>query len=313
MMTENKILGKLIGMLAAIIVATAVLPMGLVTAKASGASFSNGKLKLTDVEASGLPSGCSISGINVDIISEGVTESGRYNVSFYIRPTFEGNPGNGNEYGMTGRCSYDNGTYSVDATLEESGYKFKDNQSDGNYEVFLSLYANKKEVKEEEKKEESTSGSSSGMSEEEKLREAARHFAPDESTMTAEQKAGWSAVSREAVVTTTGTGAGMTISNAYQGPMCRLAFQMSAPAGYSLGHTYNMGIRSDANGNAGFKIPTDLMKNGRTYMVIFVLPGGRTVTTPALIPDTNGNISFNTTLLGLPTGSNYAMGLMYIG
>lgn len=156
----------------------------------------------------------------------------------------------------------------------------------------------------------SSSSESSSRSFEEEQQEAARHFAPDASTMTPEQSAGWNVVSREAVVMSSGSGAGMSVRNAYQGPLCRLAFQMAAP-GYSLGHTYEMGLTADANGDVGIKVPTDLTRAGRKYAVTFVLPGGQTISIPELTPDTNGNISFNAKFLGLPAGGDYAMAIMY--
>lgn len=152
------------------------------------------------------------------------------------------------------------------------------------------------------------SSSDSGKSYEEKQAEAARHFAPDTSTMTTEQSAGWSVVSREAP-SVSSSGGGVSAVSAYQGPMCRLAFQMAAP-GYSLGHTYDMSF-TNKSGQVSMKVPTDLAKSGRKFVMTFVI-GGRYVSTPELTADANGNINFDLAALGLTAvDSNAAMAIMY--
>ena len=154
--------------------------------------------------------------------------------------------------------------------------------------------------------------SSSGMSYEEEQREAAKHFAPDSSTMTAEQSIGWSYVSREAPAVTSSTG-GATAVGAYQGSMCRLAFQLAAP-GYNLGHTYNMTLNG-TGGNISMKVPNDLAKSGRKFAVAFVgasVGNGGYISTVPMGVDANGNIVFNPALLGITPDSNVAMAIMYL-
>ena len=198
---------------------------------------------------------------------------------------------------------YQGKTWNVEPTLDKVG-------SGNRYETIFSVivsgenpHKNKEDSSKKEKKHHSSSDDSND--------EPTGSFAPDTKTMTPEQQAGWSVVSREAVVTSAGTGAGISITNSYQGPLCRSAFQMAAP-GYTIGHTYNMNLTAGAGGNAGLKVPTDLVKAGRKYVVAFVVPGGAKVaTTTPLTPDSAGCINFNTTALGLPAGSNCAMAIMY--
>ena len=150
--------------------------------------------------------------------------------------------------------------------------------------------------------------SSNGKSYAEKQQEEARHFAPDTSSMTPEMSAGWGLVSREAPAVSSSTG-GVSATSAYQGAMCRLAFQMAAP-GYNIGHTYNMSLGS-TGGSVSMKVPTDLAKSGRKYVITLVI-NGRYVSTPAMTADANGNINFNLAALGLTNNDqNAAMAIMY--
>ena len=152
------------------------------------------------------------------------------------------------------------------------------------------------------------SSSDSGKSYEEKQAEAEREFAPAASTMTAEQNAGWSVVSREAP-SVSSSGGGVSAVSAYQGPMCRLAFQMATP-GYTLGHTYDMRF-ADKSAQVSMKVPSDLAKSGRKYVMTFVAGGG-IVSTPELTADANGNISFNLASLGIKSDyNNAAVAIMY--
>ena len=162
--------------------------------------------------------------------------------------------------------------------------------------------------KEEKKDDDDDDSSSSSVSEEERQAEAAKHFAPDTASMTPEQSAGWSLVSREAPSVSSSSG-GVTATSAYQGPVCRLGFQLAAP-GYSVGHTYNMSF-TGAGGSTSMKVPADLVKSGRKFVISFVYGGGVYVSTPVLTPDANGNISFNPALLGLGPNSNAAIAIMY--
>jgi hypothetical protein len=148
----------------------------------------------------------------------------------------------------------------------------------------------------------------SGMSWEERQQEMARNFAPNASTLTPEQSAGWSLVSREAPAIS--SGAGVAATSAYQGPVCRLAFQLAAP-GYSIGHTYNMTFRS-AGGTASMRVPSDLVKSGRRFALAFVTSDGRYVSTPAITADASGYLNFNLTGLGLAANSNNAVAIMYL-
>ena len=59
------------------------------------------------------------------------------------------------------------------------------------------------------------------------------------------------------------------------------------------------------------KVPADLVKCGRKFVISFVYGGGVYVSTPVLTPDANGNISFNPALLGLGPNSNAAIAIMY--
>lgn len=162
--------------------------------------------------------------------------------------------------------------------------------------------------KEEKKDDDDDDSSSSSVNEEVRQAEAAKHFAPDTATMTPEQSAGWSVVSREAPSVSSSSG-GVTATSAYQGPVCRLGFQLAAP-GYSVGHTYNMSF-TGADGSTSMKVPADLVKSGRKFVISFVYGGGVYVSTPVLTPDANGNISFNPALLGLGPNSNAAIAIMY--
>ena len=66
-----------------------------------------------------------------------------------------------------------------------------------------------------------------------------------------------------------------------------------------------------AGGSTSMKVPADLVKSGRKFVVSFVYGGGVYVSTPVLTPDANGNISFNPALLGLGSNSNAAIAIMY--
>ena len=196
------------------------------------------------------------------------------------------------------------GTYTVNVKSRltktaESESKTKD--CDNTYTIKI-------EEADEDEDEDDDDSSSSSVSEEERQAEAAKHFAPDTATMTPEQSAGWNLVSREAPSVSSSSG-GVTATSAYQGPVCRLGFQLAAP-GYSVGHTYNMSF-TGAGGSTSMKVPADLVKSGRKFVISFVYGGGVYVSTPVLTPDANGNISFNPALLGLGPNSNAAIAIMY--
>lgn len=184
---------------------------------------------------------------------------------------------------------------------------FQDNHSK-EYTSTYTIKIEEAEKEEEDDDDDDDDDSSSGMSYEEEQREAAKHFAPDTASMTPEQSAGWSLVSREAPSVSSSSG-GVTATSAYQGPVCRLGFQLAAP-GYSVGHTYNMSF-TGAGGSTSMKVPADLVKSGRKFVISFVYGGGVYVSTPVLTPDANGNISFNPALLGLGPNSNAAIAIMY--
>ena len=59
------------------------------------------------------------------------------------------------------------------------------------------------------------------------------------------------------------------------------------------------------------KVPSDLAKSGRKYVMTFVAGGG-IVSTPELTADANGNISFNLASLGIKSDyNNAAVAIMY--
>ncbi len=204
------------------------------------------------------------------------------------------------------------GTYTFEVK-EEVTFKKKEDGSIktkklASYYTIKIEEADKKEEEKDDDDEEEESPSS-GMSYEEEQREAAKNFAPDTSKMTSEQSAGWGLVSREAPSVSSSSG-GVTAVSAYQGPVCRLAFQLAAP-GYNLGHTYDMNFTS-AGGNTSMKVPNDLVKSGRKYAISIVYGGGVYSATPAMTPDANGNITFNTDALGLGSCPNAAVAIMYM-
>ena len=173
-------------------------------------------------------------------------------------------------------------------------------------ELTLRVVDNSKD--EDDDDDDSSSSDSNKKSYAERQAEEAKHFTPDTSTMTAEQLQGWNLVSREAPSVTSSIG-GLKAVSAYQGPMCRLAFQLAAP-GYNVGHTYDMTF-ANQNGSVSMKVPSDLAKSGRTF-VISLVSGGQSVSTPPLTADANGNINFNIAALGLDiNASNAAMAIMY--
>lgn len=194
------------------------------------------------------------------------------------------------------------GTYTFGVSL-----KLTKNEDNSTTE-YNDTYTIKIEEADKDEDDDDDDDSSSGRSFEEEQREAAKHFAPDTASMTPEQSAGWSLVSREAPSVSSSSG-GVTATSAYQGPVCRLGFQLAAP-GYSVGHTYNMSF-TGAGGSTSMKVPADLVKSGRKFVISFVYGGGVYVSTPVLTPDANGNISFNPALLGLGPNSNAAIAIMY--
>ena len=302
----NAIRKRVVGLLAVVLVTMTILPVGLVNARAATVPVTDSGGKTADIDFT--LDGATISG---DItyrayISEGTSHEERINTSIVIglefmttsalTPVSEGS--DEMDVGAHLTVNYDGKSFTTNPIVESSNNAYKVRVA------FVVSGRNPSQEKHEKKKEESHSSS--------KSEEPKGSFAPDTKTMTPEQQAGWSVVSRDPVVPAPGNGAGTSIRNAYQGPMCRLAFQMAAPAGYALGHTYDYHIVYDAaGGNAGLKVPQDLMKTGRKYVVAFVVPGGPIVATAPLTPDEGGNINFNTNLLGLPAGSNYAMAIMY--
>lgn len=309
MSKKQAIMKKIGGFLAAVLVTMTILPVGQVNAMAATVPVENSGGKTADVDFT--LDGATISG-NIAYrarIVEGHSHGVRINTSIAINvvfsttealtPVSEGSDETNVRAHLT--VNYDGKTFNANPHIYVS-----DEISNNTYEEDISFVVsgrNPSQEKYEKKKEESHSSS--------KSEEPKGNFAPDTNTMTPEQKAGWSVVSREPVVLAPNTSYGMSVSNAYQGPMCRLAFQMASPAGYALGHTYDMKLATGAGGNAGLKVPQDLMKTGRKYVVAFVVPGGPSVATAPLTPDEGGNINFNTNLLGLPAGSNYAMAIMY--
>ncbi len=313
-MNKRQAIKRKIGVfLATVLMSMTILPMGLVSAMAENLTV--------EVERSGGKTA------NIDFTLDGGTVSGdiictatevdgnshgkKINTSLLIeleftttqalKPIRTNSDGEDECKGAHVTVKYEGITRSIDPILCQYGGKNRYNAA------FSFIISGEDPHKNEEDKKEKKHHSSSDDSND----EPTGSFAPDTKTMTPEQQAGWSVVSREAVVTSAGTGAGISITNSYQGPLCRSAFQMAAP-GYTIGHTYNMNLTAGAGGNAGLKVPTDLVKAGRKYVVAFVVPGGAKVaTTTPLTPDAAGCINFNTTALGLPAGSNCAMAIMY--
>ena len=205
---------------------------------------------------------------------------------------FKGTPQKAGTYTFTVKIK---GTYTIEGQSQEKDFN-------NTYTIKI------EEADEDDDDDDDDDSSSSSVSEEERQAEAAKHFAPDTASMTPEQSAGWSLVSREAPSVSSSSG-GVTATSAYQGPVCRLGFQLAAP-GYSVGHTYNMSF-TGAGGSTSMKVPADLVKSGRKFVISFVYGGGLYVSTPVLTPDANGNISFNPALLGLGPNSNAAIAIMY--
>ena len=205
------------------------------------------------------------------------------------------------------------GTYTFSVELElkrvtsNNGHNYDKWDSQPSWK-YNDTYTIKIEEADKDEDDDDDDSSSSSVSEEERQAEAAKHFAPDTASMTPEQSAGWSLVSREAPSVSSSSG-GVTATSAYQGPVCRLGFQLAAP-GYSVGHTYNMSF-TGAGGSTSMKVLADLVKSGRKFVISFVYGGGVYVSTPVLTPDANGNISFNPALLGLGPNSNAAIAIMY--
>ena len=298
MSKKQAITKKIGGLLAAVLVTMTILPVGQVNARAATVPVRDSGGKTVEVDFR-LNSG-TISG---DIVYDCFLVESPLGYGKGVRVGVWFDTAEPLKRGTTGILSY---TYEGRSYSESVEVEQAPNHSPF-YHCGSSVHYVKDKVDKEDKEDKKEESHSSSKSEEPK-----GSFAPDTKTMTPEQKAGWSVVSREPVVLAPNTSYGMLVRNAYQGPMCRLAFQMTAPAGYALGHTYDYHIVYDAaGGNAGLKVPQDLMKTGRKYVVAFVVPGGPIVATAPLTPDEGGNINFNTNLLGLPAGSNYAMAIMY--
>ncbi|MBQ9442781.1 MAG: hypothetical protein IJU43_00625 [Lachnospiraceae bacterium] len=295
---------------------TSVLAMTVLFAvPVFAATLSDGGLKISDISVTGFPDGYSASDVKLCEISEVsksrggdglmvVVKLGVYEVS---DKTQWGNMDIKFSY------SYDDGTYSKSGTCDGGSSVF-----DSGSEVYqkYAIYATKTKADDSSSSKDDDSSSSkdddddddSGMSLEERQQEMERNFAPNASTLTPEQSAGWSLVSREAPAIS--SGAGVTATSAYQGPACRLAFQLAAP-GYSIGHTYNMTFGS-AGGAARMRTPSDLVKSGRRFVLSFVTSDGRYVSTPAITADASGYLNFNLTGLGLAANSNNAVAIMYL-
>lgn len=327
-MKRNGFLKKIAMLLAVALVVTGLSPAGIKTAYAKGFRSSDGGLKLTDVEVLELPEGYEVTDVSVKLmgkpnkLSPGskALKFGDYGFIFKITVTlnkeitqeiYDATDGCENfEWNFT--VSYDDDKCHSDGKSAKNYTGGKGEVSSNELYYTSSSYAKTKtEDKKEDKNDDDDDddNSSSGMSYEERQREEAKHFAPDASTLTAEQSAGWSLVSREAPAVSSSAG-GVTAVSAYQGPMCRAAFQLAAP-GYSIGHTYNMTL-SGAGGSVSMKVPTDLVKAGRKYAIACV-SGGRYLAVPDLTPDATGKISFNPASLGLPANSDIAFAIMYSG
>lgn len=300
---------------------TSVLAMTVLFAvPVFAATLSDGGLKISDISVTGFPDGYSASDVKLFVASKDkghddkmmvVIKLGVYGVSKTDKEQWE-------NMDIKFSYSYDDGTYSKSGTCDGGSSVFdsdshafgSDSDSDsgfGFYQVYA-IYATKTKADDSSSSKDDDDDDDSGMSLEERQQEMERNFAPNASTLTPEQSAGWSLVSREAPAIS--SGAGVTATSAYQGPACRLAFQLAAP-GYSIGHTYNMTFGS-AGGTARMRAPSDLVKSGRRFVLAFVTSDGRYVSTPAITADASGYLNFNLTGLGLAANSNNAVAIMYL-
>ena len=270
------------------------------------ATLSNGGLKISDISLIGFPDGYSDSDVTLFEVSKKVLDDDKLAVFFKLG--VEGlTPGENTDIKFS--CSYDDGTYTTSRTLTINGSDWSNSGSVA-YQVY-SIYPTKTKADDSSSSkddDDDDDDDDSGMSWEERQQEQARNFAPNASTLTPEQSAGWSLVSREAPAIS--SGAGVAATSAYQGPVCRLAFQLAAP-GYSIGHTYNMTFRS-AGGTGRMRVPSDLVKSGRRFVLAFVTSDGRYVSTAAITSDASGYLNFNLTGLGLAANSNNAVAIMYL-
>ena len=287
---------------------TSVLAMTVLFAvPVFAATLSNGGLKISDISLIGFPSGYSDSDVTLFEVSKQVLDNDKLAVFFKLRVdglTQEQIDEDNTDIRFS--CSYDDGTYTTSGTLTMHGSDWFCHDS-WSYQAYT-IYPTKTKVDDSSSSKDDDDDDDSGMSWEERQQEMARNFAPNASTLTPEQSAGWSLVSREAPAIS--SGAGVAATSAYQGPACRLAFQLAAP-GYSIGHTYNMTFRS-AGGTARMRVPSDLVKSGRRFALAFVTSDSRYVSTPAITADASGYLNFNLTGLGLAANSNNAVAIMYL-
>lgn len=288
--------------------------------------FAAGGLEVSDISVTGFPSGYSASNVKLFEIRKQVLDDDKLMVSFHIGVGL--NPEEANPVGETPEqwknmnikfsYSYDDGTYTTSGTITGGSDVMGNNyiNSESNTRMTTDVYQlyaiyptkTKADDSSSSKDDDDDDDDDSGMSWEERQQEMARNFAPNASTLTPEQSAGWSLVSREAPAIS--SGAGVAATSAYQGPACRLAFQLAAP-GYSIGHTYNMTFRS-AGGTARMRVPSGLVKSGRRFVLAFVTSDGRYVSTPAITADASGYLNFNLAGLGLAANSNNAVAIMYL-
>lgn len=295
---------------AAMFITSVLAMMVLFAVPVFAATLSNGGLKISDISLIGFPSGYSDSDVTLFGVSKQVLDDDKLAVFFKLRVdglTQEQIDENNTDIRFS--CSYDDGTYTTSRTLTMNGSDWMDTGSVP-YQAY-SIYPTKTKADDSSSSkddDDDDDDDNSGMSWEERQQEMARNFAPNASTLTPEQSAGWSLVSREAPAIS--SGAGVAATSAYQGPVCRLAFQLAAP-GYSIGHTYNMTFRS-ADGTGRMRVPSDLVKSGRRFALAFVTSDGRYVSTPAITADASGYLNFNLTGLGLAANSNNAVAIMYL-
>lgn len=276
-------------------------------------TLSDGGLKISDIKVTGFPEGYSASDVKLFVVSKDKGHDDKMMVVIKLGVYGVSDKTQWGNMDIKFSYSYDDGTYSKSGTCDGGSSVF-----DSGSEVYqkYAIYATKTKADDSSSSKDDDSSSSkdddddddSGMSLEERQQEMARNFAPNASTLTPEQSAGWSLVSREAPAIS--SGAGVAATSAYQGPVCRLAFQLAAP-GYSIGHTYNMTFGS-AGGAARMKVPSDLVKSGRRFVLAFVTSDGRYVSTPAITADASGYLNFNLTGLGLAANSNNAVAIMYL-
>lgn len=286
------------------------VPVFAVTHSSSG-------LSISDISVENFPSGYSASDVTLLKVTKNTYEDKMavfITIGVNLSTPEEGDPPTGwSNADIKFTCSYDDGTYATSTNIGGGSYvgvyeKDDEGKAKSIYQKY-SIYPTKKKTDDSSSsKDDDDDDDDSGMSWEERQQEMARNFAPNASTLTPEQSAGWSLVSREAPAIS--SGAGVAATSAYQGPVCRLAFQLAAP-GYSIGHTYNMTFRS-AGGTARMRVPSDLVKSGRRFVLAFVTSDGRYVSTPAITADASGDLNFNLTGLGLAANSNNAVAIMYL-